>query len=95
MQLYDTLLTMDEDLTELEFAPALLIWILSTGAVVTTLYAAVHSSFIFMLEKACVKYNLVDYDRFQWTLGQFLWTGDADAARYSKLWEELWPSMQA
>ncbi len=91
MQLYDTLLTMDEDLVELDFAPALFIWILSTGAVVTTSYAAVHSSFMFMLAKACVKFGLVEYHRFQSTLRDFLWSGKADETRYAKLWTEVKP----
>ncbi|KAJ9605998.1 hypothetical protein H2200_009847 [Cladophialophora chaetospira] len=95
MQLYDTLLTMDEDLSDLDFAPSLLVWILSTGAVVTTLNVAVRSSFVFMLGKACVKYGLTDYDSFQRTLSQFLWTGDADEARYSELWRELQASMRS
>jgi hypothetical protein len=94
-QLYDTLLTMDQDLTELDFAPTLLIWVLSTGAVTTSLSPVVHSSFMFMLGRACAKYGLLDYDRFQWTLSQFLWTGEADDARYSNLWHELEPAMQA
>jgi hypothetical protein len=95
MQLYDALLTMDEDLIELDFAPALLIWVLSTGAVVTTAMGAVHASFVFMLGKVCIRYGLADYDRFRWMLGQFLWTGEADEARYSRLWQELEPSLQA
>lgn len=94
MQLYDTLLTMDEDLAELDFAPTLLIWVLSTGAVVTRLHAAVHSSFIFMVGKACRKYCLLDYNQFRWMLTQFLWTGHADEARYSELWHELQTSMR-
>ncbi|EXJ61752.1 hypothetical protein A1O7_02182 [Cladophialophora yegresii CBS 114405] len=94
-QLYDTLLAMDQDLAELDFAPSLLIWMLSTGAVTTSLFPVVHSSFIFMLGRACVKHGLVDYNRFQRTLSQFLWTGEADEARYSRLWHELEPAMQA
>ncbi|KIW70056.1 hypothetical protein PV04_02367 [Phialophora macrospora] len=94
-RLYNTLLDMDQDLTELDFAPTLLIWMLSTGAVTTSLSPVVHSSFIFMLGRACDKYGLLAYDRFRWTLSQFLWTGEADEARYSKLWHELEPAMQA
>ena len=94
-QLYDTLLTMDEDLAELNFGPELTIWILSIGAVVTGLQGVVHASFIFMLGKACVRHGLMDFDSFRWMLGQFLWTGDADEARYSRLWEELTPSLQS
>ncbi|ETI19673.1 hypothetical protein G647_08686 [Cladophialophora carrionii CBS 160.54] len=94
IQLYDTLLAMDQDLTELDFAPSLLIWMLGTGAVTTSLSPVVHASFIFMLGRACVKHGLVDYDRFRWTLSQFLWTGEADELRYSKLWHELEPAMQ-
>ncbi|EXJ66277.1 uncharacterized protein A1O5_10429 [Cladophialophora psammophila CBS 110553] len=93
-QLYDTLLTMDEDLTELDFAPAMLIWILSTGALTSTL-AAVHASFVFMLGKACHRHGLLDYDQYQGTISQFLWTGQADQSRHSQLWLELEPSLQA
>lgn len=94
MQLYDTLLTMDEDLTEFDFAPALLIWILTTGAVVSKLAGVVHASFTFMLGKACRKYRLSDYEQYRWTLSQFLWTGQADEVRYATLWSELEPAIQ-
>lgn len=33
--------------------------------------------------------------QFQWTLSQFPWMGDADKARYSKLWQEGEASVQA
>ncbi|KIX94889.1 uncharacterized protein Z520_09579 [Fonsecaea multimorphosa CBS 102226] len=92
-QLYDTLLTMDEDLRELDFAPAMLIWILSTGAVTSAL-AAIHASYVFMLGKACRRHGLLDYDRYRETLAQFLWTGQADQSRYHSLWLELEPSMR-
>ncbi|OAL39026.1 hypothetical protein AYO20_01777 [Fonsecaea nubica] len=92
-QLYDTLMTMDEDLRELDFAPTMLIWMLSTGAVTSTL-AAVHAAFVFMLGKACRRYGLLDYDGFRRTLGQFLWTGQADQLRYHALWLELGPSLR-
>jgi hypothetical protein len=95
MQLYDTLLTMEDDLTELDFAPELLIWMLSTGAIVTPLMGAVQASFIFMLGKACIRHGLTDYDKFRGAVSRFLWTGDADEARYSSLWLELEPSLQA
>ncbi|KIW88193.1 uncharacterized protein Z519_11304 [Cladophialophora bantiana CBS 173.52] len=91
-QLYDTLLTMDEDLSELDFAPAMLIWILSTGALTSTL-AAVHASFVFMLGKACRRHGLRDYDQYQRTISQFLWTGQADQSRHNQLWLELEPSL--
>ena len=94
MQLYDTLVTMGEDLTELHFAPALLTWVLSTGAVMTTLMPAVQASIIFMLRKVCLRHGLMDYDRYQRTLSQFLWTGESDEARYSTLWLKLNLSVQ-
>lgn len=93
MQLYDTLLTMSEDLSEFAFAPAMLIWMLSTSAVVSSNAAGVHQSFVSMLTKACVTYGVVDRGRFLWTLSGFLWTGDADEKRYSKLWPEVEQSM--
>ncbi|KAH0837560.1 hypothetical protein AYO21_05048 [Fonsecaea monophora] len=92
-QLYDTLMTMDEDLRELDFSPTMLIWMLSTGAVTSTL-AAVHASFVFMLAKTCRRYGLLDYDGYRWTLGQFLWTGQADQLRYHALWLELGPRIR-
>jgi hypothetical protein len=87
-QLYDTLLTMDEDLPELDFAPTLAIWILSTG-VFTSTNAVVRSEFLEMLRKACLRFALVDWQAFHWTVSKFLWTGEADEERYRELWEEL------
>lgn len=91
-QLYDTLLTMSEDLSEFDFAPALLIWMLTTGAVVTWT-AGVHGAFVSMLESACVRYGLMDWERFRDVLSHFLWTGEAAEKRYLDLWrevEEVW-----
>jgi hypothetical protein len=90
MQLYDTLLTMKEDLSEFDFAPTMLIWMLSTGAVVTAhSVGAVHQALLTMLENACARYGLVDWEQFRWTLSAFLWTGEADERRYRELWREV------
>jgi hypothetical protein len=91
MQLYDTLLTMDEDLTELDFAPSLQIWLTTTAAVVTALSQDVHRHFLSLLARLCVRYDLLDLNSLQTTLRQFLWTGVADERRYSQLWQELSP----
>lgn len=87
-QLYDTLLTMDEGLPELDFAPTLAIWILSTG-VLTCIDTVVRSEFLTMLRKACGRFHLGDWQTFHWTVTKFLWTGEADEERYRELWEEL------
>lgn len=90
-QLYDTLLSMDEELAELDFAPKMLVWILGVGAVVSPSVRVVHSAFVSMLEKACRRYGLREWDAFRDTLSDFLWTGEADEKRYSELWEEVEP----
>lgn len=87
-QLYDTLLTMGEDLEELSFAPVLLIWILTTGASVTAM-VPLNASFVMMLEKACVKYGLFDWEQFRSTVSGFLWTGQADEVRSQMLWGKI------
>lgn len=87
-QLYDTLLTLDEDLPELDFAPALSIWILTTG-VLTCTDTVIRSEFLGMLRKACWRFNLEDWQAFHWTLTKFLWTGETDEGRYRELWEEI------
>jgi hypothetical protein len=95
MQLYDTLLVMAEDLSELDFAPCLLIWVLSTGSVVTSNLAAVHSSLLSLLAKVCVRHGVSEFEQLQGKLMQFLWTGPVDEARYSRLWQKLGPLLQA
>ncbi|KAK5047812.1 hypothetical protein LTR84_006477 [Exophiala bonariae] len=87
-QLYDTLLTLDEDLPELDFAPALSIWILTTG-ILTSTDTVVRSEFLNMLRKACGRFGLGDWEAFHWTLTKFLWTGEADEERYRELWKEI------
>ncbi|KIV81440.1 hypothetical protein PV11_03629 [Exophiala sideris] len=95
MQLYDTLRSMSEELTEFDFAPGLLIWVLSTGAVVSTNVGGAHQSFVTMLTRACMRYGLTNWDQYRWMLCGFLWTGEADEKRYSRLWQEVQQSMLA
>ncbi|KAI1609475.1 hypothetical protein EDD36DRAFT_71659 [Exophiala viscosa] len=94
MQLHDTLLTMSEDLSEFAFAPILLLWVLSTGAIVSSNVEAVHQSFVTMLSRACVRYGLVEGDQFLWNMSGFLWIGEADEKRSSELWQEMERSMR-
>jgi len=88
MQLYDTLLTMDDGLPELDFSPSMAVWILNTG-VFTCLSPVVRSEFLEMLRKACMRFGLVTWPTFHRTVSRFLWMGEADEQRYRELWEEL------
>jgi hypothetical protein len=72
-----------------------LIWVLSTGSVVTSNLAAVHSSLLSLLAKVCVRHGVSEFEQLQGKLMQFLWTGPVDEARYSRLWQKLGPLLQA
>jgi hypothetical protein len=87
-QLYDTLLTMSEDLSEFDFAPAMLVWMLSAGVVASPI-PAVRESLLVMLADACRRHGLVDWEGYWSTLSGFLQAGDADEKRHLKLWPEL------
>ncbi|EXJ91073.1 hypothetical protein A1O1_04180 [Capronia coronata CBS 617.96] len=88
IRLHDVLLAMDEGLSEFEFAPAMLIWMLHTGVTLSR-RASVHGSFVSMLERACRRFGLLDRERFRWTLAGFLWTGEADERRCLASWQEV------
>lgn len=87
-QLHDTLDRMDPDLMEFDFAPAVLVWVLSTACVVCR-GGEMRDRFLARLEKACVRFGLMDYDRFRWILRGFLWTGQPDEERYLEVWQHV------
>jgi hypothetical protein len=95
MHLYDTLLIMNENVAELDFAPTLQIWLVTTAAVVTALSRDVHQHFVSLLARLCLRHGLVDYGSFEMMLREFLWTGIADERRYSSLWQEFSPGLQS
>ncbi|KEF56913.1 uncharacterized protein A1O9_07103, partial [Exophiala aquamarina CBS 119918] len=84
-QLYDTLLTMDDGLPELDFSPSIAVWILSTGCFTCT-SPVIRPEFLEMLRKACTKFGIVTWSNFHGTVSRFLWTGQADEERYRELW---------
>ncbi|KAL6252633.1 hypothetical protein RBB50_000352 [Rhinocladiella similis] len=90
MLLYDSLVDMSEELKEFDFAPAMLIWILSTGSVVSV-STPVNDFFLSLLAKTCARYGLGSEHQYLWALSGFLWTGEADERRYSALWRAIHP----
>ena len=88
-QLQQSLLRVSDHRSQLIFAPALLLWMLSVG-VIASPATSLQPWFIRHLANACKKYPVHSkWHNFQGLLSRFLWTGEADEQRYWGIWQRL------
>ena len=87
-QLHDTLDKMHLDLLEFDFAPAMIVWVLSTACVVCR-GGKIRDEFLARLAKACARFGLMTYEQFRSMLRGFLWTGQRDEEKSLELWQQV------
>ncbi len=83
-----TLMELEDTEQAWNFAPELLIWVLSVGSLLT-IHRPQRQWFVDSLARACLTFRYVEWSQYREALRGFLWVETVDDDRYLSIWQDV------